>query len=153
MRTFDLNWQGWFYSSQLPNDAGVYCVWVAPVQKNPDGTLTVANRDAKLVYIGESDDIAARVSNHEKVSCWENERQTKNDSIVFTHVILRLTDVDESWRKSVENCLIATHKPPCNDEDLTYHYQLSVLTNNSGLTFGKLVSSHKCKGSNDPEDP
>ena len=152
MRSFDLDWQGWCETEQLPSRAGIYCVWSGPVQKKPDGSSVISNKDAKLLYIGESGDIRDRVTGHNKWPCWRRERQRQSDSIVFTYVLLPTAEVNESWRKAVENCLIATHRPPCNDQDLDYHYDLTVVIKNQGVTFGKLKASHRCKGSDDPGD-
>ena len=152
MRTFALDWQGWVESKSLPDGAGIYCVWAAPVYKNSDGGLTINNQDAKLVYIGQAGDLNARVANHEKWPDWRRARSGDGDRIVFSYMLLPTSQVDESWRLSVENCLIAHHRPPCNADGLTYGYKLSVVCNNLGVTFGKLTASHKCKGSDDPAD-
>lgn len=152
MRTFDLDWKGWHEVEELPNRAGLYCVWSGSVRRQTDGTPVIDRKDAKLLYSGQAGGIASRVPDHEKWPRWRRERQRSSDSIVFTYVLLPTADVNESWRKSIENCLIATHHPPCNDEDLDYHYKLSTLIKNIGVTFGKLKASHKCKGSDDPQD-
>lgn len=152
MRRFTLKWEGWCYEGGLPsNKAGIYCVWAALITKKTDGSVTIFHKDARLIYIGESGDIANRVSGHGKKPCWEKQRKT-SESIVFTYTLLPTSDVSESWRLSVENCLIATHLPPCNDDDLEYHFEKTVDITNTGVTFGKLKDRHKCKGSNDPDD-
>jgi hypothetical protein len=152
MQTFNLKWSGWNEADELPNRAGIYCVWSGPVKKRVDGTPTILHENARLLYIGQAGGISGRVSDHNKWPRWRRERMQSSDAIVFTYVLLPTAETDAAWRKSVENCLIATHRPRCNDEDLQYHYKLSVRIKNTGATFGKLKADHKCKGSDDPQD-
>lgn len=153
MQPFTLQWQGWAEHSRLPAVPGIYCVWTAPVTRDQYGSPTITNTAARLVYIGQARDIATRIANHERWADWRRQQRSAIDTIVFTYAPFDFAGGDDSWRLSVENCLIATHRPPCNVDDLTYHYQLSVVIQNVGVTFGQLQSAHKCKGSADPQDP
>jgi hypothetical protein len=151
VRNFNLNWRGWYYMNQLPSQTGIYCVWAAVVRRRrEDNELVVNPREARLVYIGESDDVHTRVNTHEKEPCWRRQLASADESIIFTYV--PMDGEHESWRKAVENCLIAHHTPPCNTDDTTFHYDLGTNIINSGMTFGKLISPCICVGLNDPDN-
>lgn len=151
LKTVTLEWEGWCLKKDLPAEiqgrAGLYCFWVAKISKKADGGTTIYHKDARLVYIGQAGDLGDRLVNkeHEKEACAKKEKGT-DESIVYTYVLLPTADYSESWRKAIENCLIAHHTPPCNDADLTYHWTKGVDITNKGVTFGKLTSTHKCKG-------
>lgn len=143
MRQFSLSWNGPYDESILPARAGLYCVWI---RSSPQ-----AGSVCRLVYIGESGDIAQRVASHDKRGCWERNRR-QGEQIVFTYVLLPTAEVSEDWRRSVENCLIAHHRPPCNESGFEYNWTKTVVVMNTGSTFGVLKASHKCKGTDDPDD-
>lgn len=152
VRTFTLKWEGWVREAGLPNRAGVYCVCAARISRKPDGTEIVYHNDARLAYIGETADMARRVADHERQSCW-NRQRLAGQALVFTYALLPTAEVDENWRRSVENCLIVHHLPPCNEAGTEYNWTKSVVVQNTGTTFGRLKPQHKCKGTQDPQDP
>lgn len=141
MRRFSLNWQGWVVPDKLPSKAGIYCVWASGLSSGKDAS-------PRLLYIGESSDIATRVAGHEKWNCWK-EHCHYGENVIFTYTLLPTAEVSENWRKAVENCLIAHHQPPCNDSDTTYHWTQGVEIRNVGVTFGKLRTYHSCEGTDE----
>jgi len=60
------------------------------------------------VYIGETDSLANRLPNHEKLPCVE-----RNGG---THIHVHISSSDEEIRRSEEVDLIKKWDPPCNKE-------------------------------------
>jgi hypothetical protein len=60
------------------------------------------------IYIGETDSLHDRLSNHEKMPCIKHHGGT--------HVHIHTSSVDEESRRAEESELIANWNPPCNRE-------------------------------------
>lgn len=90
-------YRGYAYSlnGPIPPIAGVYIV-----------TRTNFNRQ-EVVYIGQSDDIKRRFSNHEKLICMK-----QNGGSYIT--IIGAPQEDERYR--IEKDLILRYYPPCNEQ-------------------------------------
>ena len=105
---FNLNFEGyWRYVNRgsVPDKSGVYCVYATTYNSN-NNTVTL-NR---LLYIGESENIRERLSNHEKLKDWE--RLLKPGEIISFSTV----KVDPYYRERVEAAMIFEHKPPVNTE-------------------------------------
>ena len=58
MKTIELNFEGcWISKDVLPDYKGIYCVYRATPNKNPDGSTTVTLHE--LIYIGKAEDETA----------------------------------------------------------------------------------------------
>jgi len=64
----------------------------------------------KLIYIGESGNVQARVANHERTHDWKKHVRYGNE-LVFSSTLIKAAD-----RERVEAALIYEHKPPENTE-------------------------------------
>ncbi len=85
--------------STLPSISAVYVV--TRRFKNDSG-----GHNHSKVYIGETEDIQDRFSNHHKQDCFDS-----NDAnAVCTHEVS-----GEASRKAIENDLLDNFNPPCND--------------------------------------
>lgn len=108
-RSYTLNFDGYWREPNvggLPAQSGIYGVYAATFNQQA-GTVTL-NR---LIYIGESADVRARVANHEKWPLWK--RQLRAGEIVCLNAA---TISGEADRLRVEAAMIYKHKPICNDE-------------------------------------
>lgn len=75
--------------SQLKHDSGVYAV------------LDSGNR---VVDVGESHDVKARIDDHDRKSCWRREGHKGNFAVHYA---------SSSRRKSIEKKVRQKRKPPC----------------------------------------
>ena len=89
----------------VPDESGVYCVYTCTYDKQA-GTVSLK----KLVYIGESDDVRARIANHEKQSDWESHLQ-QGQQLCYS-----FGAVVSASRERCEAAMIFKHKPPENSE-------------------------------------
>ena len=108
-RTYNLNFDGYWREpaiSGLPAQSGIYGVYAATY--NQQASTVSLNR---LIYIGESVDVRARVANHEKWPMWK--RQLRAGEIICLNAA---TISGESDRLRTEAAMIFRHKPVCNDE-------------------------------------
>jgi len=60
----------------------------------------------QVIYIGETDNLKERFSNHHKQSCFD---KNKANRLCTFHVI------DNETRLAIESDLIGSHDTPCND--------------------------------------
>lgn len=90
--------------SGIPAESGIYCVYVCT--HNKEETLSIR----RLIYIGESQDVNSRISNHEKLKDWGN--YLKNGEIIC-YSLCKVGTID---RERAEAALIFKHKPPVNTE-------------------------------------
>lgn len=103
--TYPLNFQGYYTkSADLPDYSGIYCIYACTHDVH---ARTVSIR--KLLYIGESEDIHDRVSNHERRKDWES--KLRNGEVLCFNVAPISPEDD---RKHAEVAMIYYHKPPCN---------------------------------------
>jgi len=91
--------------SGVPAQSGIYCVYVCTHDKEA-GTVSLR----KLIYIGESEDVRTRLSDHEKQQDWE--MQLKSDE----QLCYSFGAVQEISRVRCEAAMIFEHKPPENTE-------------------------------------
>ncbi len=111
-KTIALTFDGYWREpkmSNLPAEAGVYCVYTCTYNENakPKPTVSIA----KLVYIGESGGIRGRVTNHPLLPTWKKQLTTGQ---VLCFSAAKVTP--EADRQRAEAALIFKHKPPANDE-------------------------------------
>ena len=108
-KSYILNFNGYWRElgiGGLPAQSGIYGVYAATYNAAQD-TVTL-NR---LIYIGESEDVRARVGGHEKWPLWK--RQLRSGEEVCFNVALISGDAD---RQRAEATMIFEHKPVCNEE-------------------------------------
>ena len=107
-KTFNINIQGYWRDankSGLPSHSGVYFVYVSSYdQKSGKVTLN------RLIYIAESEDVNARVLNHEKYNEWLKYISYGEELCYSTG------QVESLYRIRVEAAYIFNHKPPVNIE-------------------------------------
>jgi len=96
--------------SGIPNESGVYAVYVCkynkPEKEGGKGTVTLK----KLIYFGEAEKVRERIDDHEKWPRWRKE-VPENSEICFSFAGVTSPD-----RERAECALIYYHKPTCNDE-------------------------------------
>lgn len=89
----------------IPSTSGIYCVYTC--------TYAAAAKTVdlkKLVYIGESGDVNARIANHEKYPAWKKHLKA-GEQLCFSH-----GPVASANRARCEAAMIFKHKPPENTE-------------------------------------
>lgn len=91
--------------SSIPEVSGVYCVYNCCFNQN-DGTVTIL----KLLYIGESENVNDRITNHERWNDWKKSTSNKEE-LCFS--VGKAPDMD---RPRAEAALIYQHKPPLNTD-------------------------------------
>jgi excinuclease UvrABC nuclease subunit len=75
--------------------AGVYAV----LRRDPDGYA--------VIYVGETRDLSERLQNHEHSRCFVNHGRT--------HIAVHQKSVERD-RLAIEQDLIASYQPPCNQQ-------------------------------------
>ena len=110
-QTYTLQFGGYWREpnlSGIPAQSGIYGVYAATY--NPlRGTVSL-NR---LLYIGESDNVQARIRGHEKWSLWRSKLRAGEELCFNTAPIS-----SAGARQRTEAAMIFEHKPSCNDEYL-----------------------------------
>lgn len=61
----------------------------------------------RTVYVGETEELGARLANHHKRDCWTR----KNAKYLFVH----RTNTTEAGRQQIEADILAKYHFPCND--------------------------------------
>ena len=89
----------------LPKESGVYCVYECTFNE-AQNNISVH----KLIYIGESENVNERISEHERLKDWEKHVR-KGNQLCYS-----ITEVDGTNRERVEAAYINAHKPPENTE-------------------------------------
>lgn len=90
----------------LPAASGIYGVYACTYNRSK-GHVTL-NR---LIYVGESANVMARVANHEKWQKWK--RQLRDgEELAFNAALIS----PPSDRERSEAAMIHQHKPTCNEE-------------------------------------
>lgn len=108
MKTITLNFEGYWREvnkSGVPDESGVYCVY-ACTYNTTEGTVSLR----KILYIGESENVKDRISNHEKLTDWKK-LLNSGETLCYSFAEVNKTD-----RVRAEAALIHHHKPPCNTE-------------------------------------
>lgn len=106
-KSFSLVYDGYWREanvSYIPLKSGVYSVY-AGTHNRTENTVHLR----KLIYIGESENVRKRVSDHEKLRAW---RQYLNSGEELCFNFAPIT----TERLRVEAALINYHKPPENTE-------------------------------------
>lgn len=91
--------------SKLPSISGVYCVYEC-THNSTENSVSIH----RLIYIGESDNINARIAGHEKLPFWERFVRHGNE-LCYSY-----TEVSASDRYRVEAAFINHHQPLVNIE-------------------------------------
>ncbi len=105
-KTITLEYDGyWSHDARsgVPPKSGTYCVYAGTQQPNNRCSLR------KLIYIGESTDVRARLTNHEKIPDWKKHLGS-GERLYYSFAPI-VTD-----RVRAEAALIYKHKPPENTE-------------------------------------
>ena len=89
----------------IPDASCIYCVYACTYNAITD---KVSIRE--LIYVGESDNIWNRISNHERLADWKK-RLRSNETLCYS-----FAGVSENDRVRAEAAVIFHHKPPCNTE-------------------------------------
>ncbi len=108
-KTYNLEFKGYCREpnwNSLPNKSGIYCVYAA-TRSATKGELS----DARLLYIGEAEDINHRVPEEPKKrrDRWAQELE----GVEILCVSFAVID-GERDRKRAEAAMIYWHEPPCN---------------------------------------
>lgn len=108
MKNIRLDFEGYWLEANkngIPDASGIYCVYACTYNANTD---KVSVRD--LIYVGESDNVWNRISNHERLADWKK-RLRPNETLCYS-----FAGVNENDRVRAEAAVIFHHKPPCNTE-------------------------------------
>ena len=108
MKIISLNFEGYWREinkSFIPEKSGVYCVYACAYNASEK---TVSLR--KILYIGESENVRNRISNHDRLSDWKKLLYS-GETLCYSFAFVSATD-----RLRAEAALIYRHKPPCNSE-------------------------------------
>ena len=108
-KSYELDFSGYWRERNvngLPAKSGIYGVYAATYNQGND--RVTLNR---LLYIGESENVRDRVSNHEKWEKWRQELRAGEELCFNMAPISPAAD-----RGRAEAAMIYEHKPPCNDE-------------------------------------
>lgn len=106
MKSISLKFDGYWPEkdkNSIPSQSGIYCVYGGT--QNTNGTVTIN----KLIYIGESQNVNERISDHEKEPTWRK-HLAWNEVLIFSTAPILID------RVRAEAALIYRHKPPVNDE-------------------------------------
>jgi hypothetical protein len=111
MKEISLNFEKYYKYGQIPYDrfakSGIYCICVGKTKDNKKCSLS------KLLYIGESENVSARLSNHERLEDWK--KYLDGDNILIVSIAL----VSKIDRERAEAACIFYYKPPCNEQCTT----------------------------------
>src|SRR5262245_10594177 len=116
----------------VPKISGVYAVYAC---RDIPQANTVAIRS--LIYIGESNDVRERLSNHEGKQDWRGYLRPGEELCYAT------APVPGPVRESVEAELIRRHQPPANVKSrASFPYQITpvVVSASASVSSGKLFS-------------
>jgi excinuclease UvrABC nuclease subunit len=107
-QTYAVEFEGYWREqnkSGVPAQSGIYCVYACTHDTQAN---TVSLR--KLIYIGESDNVRSRISNHEKQRDWER-RLKAGEQLCYN-----FGAVTAASRARCEAAMIFKHKPLENTE-------------------------------------
>ncbi len=106
--TYNLAFKGYWRAVNkggIPAESGIYCVYACTYNQSEN---TVSLR--KLIYIGESDDVKARIADHEKWDDWESHLMA-GETLCFS-----FAPIGDAGRVRAECAMINYHSPPENIE-------------------------------------
>jgi hypothetical protein len=107
-KTVSLEFDGYWREKNIggvPSKSGIYVVYECSY--NPQASTVSL---LKVIYIGESADVNARIINHEKWPFWRRHCRANNE-ICFSFAPVASPD-----RERGEAAMIYKHQPPVNDE-------------------------------------
>lgn len=107
MKSISIEFDGYWREvnkASIPAKSGIYCVYACTFNSSQD---TVSLR--KLIYIGESENVRARVKDHEKTDDWKS--HLKSGEVLCFNFAPIIAD-----RNRAEAAMINYHKPPENTE-------------------------------------
>ena len=107
-KIFNISFDGYWRLkniSGVPSESGIYCVYTCSYNSTAK-KITLK----KLIYIGESENVNERLSNHEKLEEWKT-YLNGSETLCFS-----FGAVDEDYRERCEAALINYHNPPVNTE-------------------------------------
>jgi len=108
-KTYNLEFDGYWRTPKIngmPAKSGIYCVYACTY--NPRERTVSLQR---LLYIGESENVRSRVSNHESWGDWKRKLRS-GEELCFNAALI----APEAARERSEAAMIFKHKPPCNSE-------------------------------------
>jgi len=108
IQTFTIELDGYWREpnkSSIPSKSGVYCVYSCVYNAN-EKTVSIK----KLIYIGESEDVNDRISDHEKLPDWKKHLKT-GEVLCYS-----FGGVATISRTRCEAAMIFKQKPPENTE-------------------------------------
>lgn len=127
MKQISLEFNGYWREvnkSGVPAQSGVYCVYACTYNQT-EGTVSIR----ELMYIGESENVQKRLSNHEKLSKWES-RLRSGETLCYSFAGVGNVD-----RVRAEAALIYHHRPPCNTEYVNYFPYPETTIRTSGRNY------------------
>lgn len=141
-KSYNLNFAGYWRErnvSGLPAQSGIYGVYAATY--NPSNDTATLNR---LLYIGESENVRNRVTNHEKWQTWRRQLRT-GEELCFNMAPIS----PAAERERAEAAMIYEHKPPCNEEYVnSFPYdQTSITTAGRNALMTKRFTVYRTKQS------
>jgi excinuclease UvrABC nuclease subunit len=107
VQLFNQRFEGMWRESnkcEIPNKSGIYCVYEC--KYNSDKRMISI---LKLLYIGESNNVNERISNHEKQKEWEECVHAGNQ------LCYCFSSTSPDDRERVEAAFIYRHQPPVNN--------------------------------------
>ena len=111
MDVFKLKFDGYWRDEKkanVPSQSGIYCVYACsyhPPRNSNKGTVSIR----RLLYVGESENVNSRISNHEKEYDWKRHLRV-GETLCFSFAPI-VTD-----RVQAEASIINRHKPIENTE-------------------------------------
>lgn len=126
MKIISLEFRGYWLESNkesIPKQSGIYCVYTCKYNIESDN-VTIH----KLLYIGESSDVNARIQSHNRLLDWTKELQ-HDEELCYSFAHIASED-----RERGEAALIFHHQPPMNEE----HKNHFVYPNTKMILSGKI---------------
>ena len=108
MKTICLEFKGYWLEinkSSIPKQSGIYCVYTCEYNVESN-TVSIH----KLLYIGESTNVNARIQNHNRLPDW-TEKLRCGEELCYSFAPIASED-----RERGEAALIFNHQPPMNEE-------------------------------------
>lgn len=108
MKTIKLTFKGYWTEENkknIPSESGIYCVYSCKFNASKR-----VGHISKLIYIGESQDVKDKVTNHERLDSWKAQL-TKGENLCYS-----FAGITEPDRKKAEAALIYIHEPLTNIE-------------------------------------
>jgi excinuclease UvrABC nuclease subunit len=112
-QNYEIKFDGYWKESKelcVPNISGIYCVYSCVLCSDKNKVSL-----KKIIYIGESENVKSRISNHEKQPKWEGCIEV-NEVLCYSVAV-----VPSDCRIRCEAALINEHTPPENTE-YTYNF-------------------------------